>query len=172
LHFSEVGTTQHPGVASATTEGKESEQVLYFVRNELGEESAAHCEVAGPDKPFNNELQAIDCIPPGPMGFSLALYEDVPTMSRDYYFYMPDGMVRSDDSRKGCQMGKPSEGKWSYGDKDTVSPAGRLKCYIEGGDAVLEWTIAERKIYGVAFHLDGNLKALYSWWERTWSKKH
>jgi hypothetical protein len=152
---------------TVTTGPKPEEQLLSYVGLEL----AADCEVAGSGGLFDDELVSIDCYPPDPVFFSLALYEDAQLMIRQYRASVPMEKLGSGDSRKGCQMGKPSEGRWYYGDNHTVQPAGRLSCYVDDGSAWLEWTLSNRRIYGSASREDTNIKALYSWWERMWSKK-
>ena len=164
--FADGHNAAPPDVATSTTKHPKPEQLLSF----LSEELAAQCEVAE-DNPFNDELEAIDCYPLGSLGFTLALYADEHTMLKDYSLSVTADSLSSKDSRKSCQMGKPSEGKWYYGKSDTGQPAGHLLCYLANGQAWLEWTINERKIYGVSYRDDSNIKALYSWWERTWSKK-
>jgi hypothetical protein len=154
------------GVASTTTNRPTREQLFSYV----GQEWAARCEVTE-SAPFNNELEAIDCIPLGPYGFAMALFADEHEMLRDYSYSVTADTLSSKDSRKGCQMGKASEGTWHYGESDTGQPAGHLICYIADRQAWLEWTVTERKIYGVSYREDTNIKALYSWWEKTWSKK-
>jgi hypothetical protein len=152
------------GVASATTRPTR-EQLFSYV----GQEWAALCEVTE-STPFNNELEAVDCISPGPYGFAIALYEYENEMLLEYSLSVK-GDLNSKDSRKGCQMGKASEGTWHYGESGTGQPAGHLICYIDDRTAWLEWTVNERKISGIAYREDANIKALYTWWEKNWSKK-
>jgi hypothetical protein len=169
--FADGHNAEATSVASTkptTTAGpKPEERLLSFVGLEL----AADCEVARPGGLFNDELASIDCYPPNPVSFSLALYEDTQIMMRQYRYSVPSEKLGSGDSRKGCHMGKPSEGRWYYGDNHTGQPAGRLSCYVEDGAAWLEWTLSDQRIYGIASREDTNIKALYSWWVRMWSKK-
>ena len=171
--FADGRDAEATAVASAstkpttTTGPKPEEQLLSYVGLEL----AADCEVAGSGGQFDDELVSIDCYPPDPVFFSLALYEDAQLMIRQYRASVPMEKLGSGDGRKGCQMGKPSEGRWYYGDNHTGQPAGRLSCFVDDGSAWLEWTLSDQRIYGSASREDTNIKALYSWWVRMWSKK-
>lgn len=162
-----------PGVASAATttisaatKRQKADELLSYA----GPEWEESCNVSN-DTPFSNQLVAIDCVPPGPFGFALALYEDEQTMLGQYRLSGPSDTLSSQDSREGCQVGKPSEGTWHSGHDGTGQPVGHLKCYILDGDALLEWTVTEQKIYGLSYRDGHDIKSLYSWWEKNWSNK-
>jgi hypothetical protein len=107
------------------------------------------------DLPANSEA-GIFCRPTGAAGLAYHLYASAPALNA----YMKDRLALGDQSK---QCGHAASGSSTYQnvDKETI---GRLVCYVEEGQAWIEWSNLEGNVYAYAFRTDDDWKALFNFW--------
>ena len=67
--------------------------------------------------------------------------------------------------RRSIEEGSCSETTRAYSAWTSGAHTGHVMCFMREGEAVLEWTYPEPNIYAIATRRDGDLAALYAWWE-------
>lgn len=139
----------------------------------LGNERSEACDISKNDSLFEDEIATAFCTPRGSVAYSMTLYETTFALYNDYNGWSigrgNPPPARQDPAN--CGAGKPSKGNWSYTKTDNQDPVGRLTCYFQEGDAWIVWTYDKQKILAIASREDDNMRALYDWWDRLWSRK-
>jgi hypothetical protein len=165
-------TTAEPTATTAqptATTALPTDTLLSF----LGNERSETCDISKHDSLFEDEIATAFCTPRGSVAYSMTLYETMFALYNDYNGWSigrgNPPPVRQDPAN--CAVGKPSKGNWSYKNADNQDPVGRLTCYFQEGDAWIVWTYDKQKILAIASREDDNMRALYDWWDRLWSRK-
>ena len=71
-----------------------------------------------------------------------------------------NGVDRRSIAEGSCEERTRAYAEWTSG-----AHTGHVMCFMRDGEAVLEWTYLDPNIYAIATRRDGDLAALYAWWE-------
>ena len=71
-----------------------------------------------------------------------------------------NGVFRRSLTEGSCEESTRAYAEWTSG-----GHTGHVMCFMRDGEAVLEWTYLDPNIYAIAARRDGDLAALYAWWE-------
>ena len=67
--------------------------------------------------------------------------------------------------RRSIEEGSCTETARAYEEWTSGAHTGHVMCFMRDGEAVVEWTYVDANIYAIATRRDGDLAALYAWWE-------